>query len=82
MKVEKKEGDTPPPIFISHDLNYAKRTYNWLKRWGVLPRPGGLDNQELAWVEDMEQLSKVDDEAYDAWLAFEQQERNSGTAQG
>ncbi len=34
--------------------DYVDRTASWLQRWGILPEPGGLNNQPLNWVRDME----------------------------
>lgn len=30
------------------------RSYLWLKQWGILPRAGGLDDQDPAWLDDIE----------------------------
>jgi hypothetical protein len=63
-------------------MGYIRRTYNWLTRWGILPRPGGLDNQYLAWVMDMEQMSVVDREVHDEWLAHTEEDKVlNGTSQ-
>ncbi len=33
---------------------YFYRTVFWLREFGVLPEPGGLNQQDAAWVADIE----------------------------
>lgn len=37
-----------------HAREYVDRTASWLQRFGVLPEAGGLNDQALTWVKDME----------------------------
>lgn len=51
-----KSADPKPiehPAFC-YPRDYVYRTCSWLERFGVLPRPGGLDDQDAAWVDDAE----------------------------
>lgn len=37
-----------------HRESYVIRTVSWLREFAVLPRAGGLNDQDRAWVEDVE----------------------------
>ena len=39
-----------------YPIGYALRTFSWLIHFHVLPKPGGLNGQDRAWVEEMERL--------------------------
>ena len=47
------------------------RTASWLERFKVLPKAGGLDDQEAAWTDDMELYFAMKDQVrreYKEWL--------------
>lgn len=46
--------EQPPEPGYKLPKAYIDRTASWLQRFGVLPERGGLNDQPLAWVEDME----------------------------
>lgn len=45
---------------------YFYRTMFWLKEFGVMPERGGLNDQDQAWVDDVERY----------WMALREKERD------
>jgi hypothetical protein len=43
--------EPPPPTFVK-PLDYVRTTVGWLRDFGALPRPGGLDQQSAVWARD------------------------------
>lgn len=54
-----KDGgeDEPPPLRLHYPLNYALHTWADYHRHGLMPRPGGFDAQDVAWVADMQAIT-------------------------
>lgn len=67
------KGADPPKlehIQFKHPRSYVYRTCSWLERFGVLPRAGGLDDQDKTWVEDAELYFAAKGQVgreYEAW---------------
>lgn len=49
------EGDSPPPL--THDANYAIRTWLDHRRHGTYPRAGGYDDQDPDLMDDWHTLT-------------------------
>lgn len=57
------------------------RTFNWLNRWSVLPRPGGLEDQDKTWVEDMERMASMKDQVQREYNVYKEAERKRNAGQ-
>jgi hypothetical protein len=52
------DDDEPPPLRLYYPLNYALHTWADYHRHGLMPRPGGYDAQDVAWVADMQTITR------------------------
>jgi hypothetical protein len=43
---------------LYYPLNYALHTWADYHRHGLMPRPGGYDAQDVAWVADMQTITR------------------------
>jgi hypothetical protein len=50
--------DEAPPLRLYYPLNYALHTWADYHRHGLMPRPGGYDAQDVAWVADMQTITR------------------------
>lgn len=48
-------------------LPYLRVTASWLQRWGIMPRAGGLEDQDKHWVDDMQIWFHLKAEAQEAY---------------
>lgn len=46
-------------VFGQYTERFLLQSFEFLDRWGILPEPGGLNNQEMHWVEAMINLSRL-----------------------
>jgi hypothetical protein len=50
--------DEPPPLRLNYPLNYALHTWADYHRHGLMPTPGGYNEQDPAWVADMQAITR------------------------
>ncbi len=58
------------PAISQFPEGYMIRSYNWLDRWGILPEPGGLNDQPIAWVEAIETMVGMHREVIDEYRVW------------
>lgn len=57
-KIKDGGEDEPPPFRLNYPLNYALHTWADYHRHGLMPRPGGYNEQDPAWVADMQAVTR------------------------
>jgi hypothetical protein len=62
----------PPvdPVISGYTEEYMMRSFNWLTQYRILPKAGGLDDQEAEWVRAIETLTGMNNqvmEEYRLW---------------
>jgi hypothetical protein len=55
---------------FSLPFDYILRTYSWLDRWGILPDPGGLNDQDALWIADIELYSGMKSQEMRAYMVM------------
>jgi hypothetical protein len=59
---------TDPGFFYPTD--YIMRTGSWLRRFHVMPNRGGLLDQDLNWVRDIELYLAMHNQVADEYVAY------------
>ena len=63
-----------------NDKDWVNKSYLWLERWGILPKAGGLLDQDRTWVADIEMRAALKSEMQrEYWI--EKKSKDDGPGQ-